>query len=394
MEPISLYSIAAVLTVLGLAAFGGVLFGRRGARRVVLALAGLLLWSTALAGCNQASNVATPPPSPLATPSPVAASPAAQEGATPTPPPSPIDAPAATPTSAGPAAPDLPGRIAFHSDRDGSLDIYVMDANGGNVQRLTDAPGRDFEPAWSPDGATIVFSSDRDDPANAQLYLMDADGSNQRLLMPYTPADFVGARWSPDGEWIAFHSNQETDGVPWFNVYKVRKDGSELTNLTNSVDNSFRPDWSPDGQRIAFMSERDGNRELYVMNADGSNTVRLTDNSGDDNYPRWSPDGSTILFESNRAGANTVLYLMDAPAPDAAGLQEESIRLLSFPGFNSQSASWADSGRMIVFSADRDSARTQNWDVFIMAADAAQIYRLTTEDSLDRFPVWSDAPAQ
>lgn len=86
---------------------------------------------------------------------------------------------------------------------------------------------------------------------------------------------------------------------------------ASLTNLTNSVDNSFRPDWSPDGQRIVFMSERDGNRELYVMNADGSNPVRLTDNVGDDNQPRWSPDGSTILFESNRDGANTVLYLME-----------------------------------------------------------------------------------
>ena len=387
MEPITLYLLAAVLFVLGLAATGGAIFGRRRSPRIVLGLTGLVLWSVALAGCNQAATTATTQPSPLATASPVVAQTETTPLPSPTAPPSPVDTP--DQPADLPPVPGFPGRIAFHSDRDGALDIYSMNADGSDVQRLTDSTGRDFEPDWSPDGSTIVFSSDRDDPTNAQLYLMDADGGNQRPLMPFSPADYLGARWSPDGEWILFHSNLEIDGIPWFNIYKVRKDGSELTNLTGSVDNSFRPDWSPDGQRIVFMSERDGNRELYVMNADGSNPVRLTENSGDDNQPRWSPDGSTILFESNRDGANTVLYLMDAPGADVSGPQEEAIRMLSFPGFNSQSASWADGGKMIVYSSDRDSDRNQNWDVYIMPADASAIYRLTAGETLDRFPVWT-----
>lgn len=392
MEPITLYFIAAVLVVLGLAATGGAIFGRRRSPRIVLGLSGLLLWSFALAGCNQAATAPTTAPSPLATNSPTVVSTAAAPAASPTAPPSPVDAPT-QPAELAPVPP-FPGRIAFHSDRSGDLNIYSMNADGSDVQQLTDAPGRDFEPAWSPDGSTIVFSSDRDDPTNAQLYLMDADGGNQRPLMPFTPADYLGARWSPDGEWILFHSNLEVDGVPWFNVYKVRPDGSDLTDLTHSVDNSFRPDWSPDGQRIVFMSERDGNREIYVMNADGSNPVRLTDNIGDDNQPRWSPDGSTILFESNRDGANTTLYLMDAPDAAVSGPQEASVRLLSFPGFNSESASWADGGKMIVFSADRDSAHNQNWDVYIMPVDASEIHRLTSGDTLDRFPVWTGNASQ
>lgn len=393
MEPITLYLIAALLFVLGLAAAGGAIFGRRRGRRIALGLSGLLLWSVALAGCSQATTTATvtTQPSSIATPSPVVAQTETTPVATATALPSPVDAPS-QPADL-PPVPEFPGRIVFHSDRAGDLEIYSMNADGSDMQRLTESPGRDFEPDWSPDGSTIVFSSDRDDPTNAQLYLMDADGSNQRPLMPFTPADYLGARWSSDGEWILFHSNLEVDGVPWFNIYKVRKDGSELTDLTGSLDNSFRPDWSPDGERIVFMSERDGNRELYVMNADGSNPVRLTDNVGDDNQPRWSPDGNTILFESNRDGANTALYLMDAPPVDVSGPQEQTVRLLSFPGFNSENASWADGGKLIVYSSDRDSERNQNWDVYIMPADASVIYRLTAEKHLDRFPVWSSGGA-
>ena len=286
-------------------------------------------------------------------------------------------------------APPAAGRIAFHSARSGELDIYAMNADGTDLQRLTDSPGRDFEPDWSPDGKTIVFSSDRDDPENAQLYVMNGDGSDPHALMPFIDADFIAPRWSPDGEWILFHSNQAIEGEPRFEIYKVRKDGTDLTNVSNAPGNNFRGDWSPDGQRIVFVSERDGNRELYVMNADGSNQVRLTNSQADDNRPRWSPDGSKILFESNRDGDNTALYLMDAPSLVVAGPQEDKIRLLTFPGFNSQAGVWAVDGEKIVFSADRDSGLIQNWDVYIMDANATNIYRLTTDPELDRFPAWT-----
>ena len=165
MEPITLYFIAAVLVVLGLAATGGAIFGRRRSPRIVLGLSGLLLWSFALAGCNQAATAPTTAPSPLATNAPAVASTEAAPAASPTAPPSPVDAPT-QPAELAPVPP-FPGRIAFHSDRSGDLNIYSMNADGSDVQQLTDAPGRDFEPAWSPDGSTIVFSSDRDDPTNA-----------------------------------------------------------------------------------------------------------------------------------------------------------------------------------------------------------------------------------
>ncbi len=389
MKPLIPYVLAAGLFVLGLAVVGGALFGRKRNQRLLLVAAAAILWGSALLlyGC------VAPPVQPTQTPSsPVADGPTATAVPTSTAPVSPLapsPSPAVTATVGLIQAPPTAGRIVFHSARSGELDIYTMNADGTNLQRLTDSPGRDFEPDWSPDGRTIVFSSDRDDPENAQLYVMNGDGSNQRALMPFIDADFIAPRWSPDGEWVLFHSNQVVDLKPRFEIYKVRKDGTDLINVSNVPGNNFRGDWSPDGQRIVFVSERDGNRELYVMNADGNNQVRLTNSQADDNGPRWSPDGSAILFESNRDGENTALYRMDAPSVVVAGPQEDKIRLLTFPGFNSQAGAWAVDGNKIVFSADRDSGSIQNWEVYIMDANSANIYRLTVDPALDRFPEWT-----
>ncbi|MGH7563341.1 MAG: TolB family protein [Gemmatimonadota bacterium] len=138
-------------------------------------------------------------------------------------------------------------RIVFSSDRDGDLEIYVMNADGSGVEQLTDDPGGDFEPAWSPDGSRIVFASDRgQNPEFTDLYVMNADGSG-------------------------------------------------VTNLTNdppTLDAFDRaPAWSSAGARIAFASDRDGfpNREIYAMNADGTGITRLTDDPAVDSDPAWSP---------------------------------------------------------------------------------------------------------
>ena len=75
---------------------------------------------------------------------------------------------------------DAPAQITFASNRDGNTEIYVMDADGGNQQRLTNNPFKDWDPSWSPDGKRIAFASNRD--GNAEIYVMDADGGNQRNL--------------------------------------------------------------------------------------------------------------------------------------------------------------------------------------------------------------------
>ena len=102
--------------------------------------------------------------------------------------------------------------IAFDSDRDGIGDIYAMDADGGNVRRLTNHRKQDASPSWSPDGRSIAFFSLRDsDPAiegiNPEIYVMDADGDNVRRLTSHNAWDFAPS-WSPDSRFVVFYSNR------------------------------------------------------------------------------------------------------------------------------------------------------------------------------------------
>ncbi len=133
---------------------------------------------------------------------------------------------------------DAQAKIAFVSDRDGhSREIYVMDTDGNNPQRLTDSPEHKWFPSWSPDGEHIVFASERD--GNLEIYLMDADGENPRRLTNHPDRDFSPS-WSPDGKRIAFASNR----VRSFDIFVMDTNGQNLQNLTNMMfGNDTAPTW-------------------------------------------------------------------------------------------------------------------------------------------------------
>jgi len=188
----------------------------------------------------------------------------------------------ATERSVATPQPNLLGRIAFESNRDGNAEIYVMNGDGSRQTRLTNNSGDDSAPAWSPDGSRIAFTSNRD--GNADIYVMNADGSAQTRLTNNLGADWAPI-WSPDGSRIAFESYRDGN----WEIYVMNANGSGQTNLTNNPGADWTPAWSPDGRRIAFACDRDGNWEIYVMNADGSGQTRLTNNSGADGSPAWSP---------------------------------------------------------------------------------------------------------
>ena len=187
-------------------------------------------------------------------------------------------------------------RIVFQSDRDNdrghNIEIYVMAADGSNLQRLTNNLAADEDPAWSPDGKRIVFSSAREGHfmdahknITSEIYVMDADGGNQQRLTENRNNDWDPV-WSPDGQRIAFAADRKGDFVK-FDIYVMDADGGNPQKLTNNRGWDSSPSWSPDGERIAFTSEREGNYDIYVMAADGGNLQNLTNNPHSDSGPAW-----------------------------------------------------------------------------------------------------------
>jgi Tol biopolymer transport system component len=212
------------------------------------------------------------------------------------------------PFSGNPDNPSLFGRFAGNVLTD--ADIYVMDADGAGVVRLTDAPGLDHFAAWSPDGSQIAFASNRDrEPEtgepNFEIYVMDADGSNP-VRLTNAPGRDISPAWSPDGQRIAFSSERD-GGI--CDIYVMDADGSNPVNLTHYPSCDLAPSWSPDGQRIAFCSWR-GGLQIVAMDPDGSNQIQLTHgpNAG---WPTWSPvAGSTHMHFAVAINGGRIIRLV------------------------------------------------------------------------------------
>lgn len=264
-------------------------------------------------------------------------------------------------------------QIAFASSRNGKYDIYVMDTNGEQQLNLTKNPlVNNIQPAWSPDGKKIVFSSTRDG-----IYVMQANGRNLRRLTDHPGGS---PSWSPDGKRIVFSSTQDGNG----DIYVMSTDGNNIHRLTNHPASDSDPAWSPNGREIAFVSGRDGGHHIYMMDADGRNVRRLTWQRGWNNFPAWSPDGKKIAFssvlEAGRPGERPGIFVMDADG--------RNIHMLT-QGWD-QYPIWSPDGKKIAF--DGDIPNSPNRDIYVVDADGKNERNLTHRlNSVESAPDWFDA---
>ncbi|HEY8504894.1 MAG TPA: hypothetical protein VIL46_09950 [Gemmataceae bacterium] len=193
------------------------------------------------------------------------------------------------------AAAEPAGGVAFSSLAPRGWDLYRADLATGEAERLTDHPALDYNARFSPDGKHVAFVSERD--GNMELYVTGADGSSPKRLTDAFALDDHPA-WSPDGKQIAFVSTREPapkPGMAWNALYVMNADGSGVRRVSEPGTACYSPAWSPKGDRIAYAagSGRTGGSDLYVMRPDGSDVRKLADNGG---WPSFSPDGETVYF--------------------------------------------------------------------------------------------------
>lgn len=210
-------------------------------------------------------------------------------------------------------------RRRYAWDFDPFMDIFEADPDGGKMKNLTNSKGYDAEGSYSADGKQIVFCSNRD--GHLQLYIMDANGANVRKLTNTPNCYNGGPFFSPDGKKVIFRSDRkEKDRLQ---LYVINADGTGEKALTNNDKWVYwAPYWYKDSKHIIYTGADHSdekarpNYDLHWMNLETGKTVRITHAPGQDVLPVFSPDYTKVMWTSSRDGRSpTQLYLADFVAP-------------------------------------------------------------------------------
>ena len=278
------------------------------------------------------------------------------------------------------------GQMVFASTRSGIPQLYLVKADGTDLIQLTIMEKGACQPSWSPDGSQLVFISPCLGRADffetiyneSSLYIINADGKGLKQLTPAPGSDFEPA-WSPDGKRIAFTSVR--DGFR--QIYSFDLASSEITLLTNTRDSieSSQAAWSPDGKKIAYMAKRVGAYQIWAMNANGQEAVQLAHSGQEawDYLPAWAPDGKTIFFNQRRPGAFRP-WLMQVDPED---LTQEARRMNFITPI--EDVSFSPDGLWLVYEGMDGEG---NRDIYFMTVTGSGRTRLTNDPKIDFDPAW------
>ncbi|MFN8791180.1 MAG: translocation protein TolB [Bdellovibrionales bacterium] len=276
-------------------------------------------------------------------------------------------------------------RIVVASDKGvaPAREIFVMDWDGANFQKISNHRSIALSPAWSADSRKIAYTAyvkrGRNALRNADLFLFDV-ATEKREAISFRMGLNSGASFAPDNRHIFLTISQGTSP----DIYKIDYNGEIVSKITKGPAGAMNvePAVSRDGRRIAFSSDRAGRTMIYTMNTDGSDVKRITFAGQFNASPAWSPDGKKIAF-AGQTGTNFDVFVMEADGNNMIRLTSAN-RPNGKPA-NNEDPTWSPDGRFVMYTSDR-TGRNQ---IFISTPDGLEERQITKDTNNYFKPKWS-----
>lgn len=281
----------------------------------------------------------------------------------------------------------LTGTLVFQSDLpgpdnpNGRTRIYTIELSTGAVTTLTHGRDhRDENPRWSPDGRRIAFKSNRGG-SGYDIYVMDADGRHVVRVTDHAAHDHDPS-WMPDGQSLVFASERDSRS----DLYRVWLSDRRVERLTHHfVGRAIMPNVSPDGRSVAFAAQTLARLQFWEFQVHvldlATGRTRALDNSGGACWPAWAPDGRTIANVLLATEPSTI-QVRGADGGNARTLAGDPRRWHYYPD-------WSADGRLLAVSVSPEHHEGEDWDLAIVSTDGSRAYqRLTTGPGNDRLPDW------
>ena len=267
-------------------------------------------------------------------------------------------------------------KIVFVSDRNGNEEIYIMDADGENQKRLTSNVTKDYSPQLSRNGKKIAYVSEMGN--GVQVNIMDSDGGNV-VKPPVDSGNMNNPHWCPQSEQVSFITDREGQ----IDVYVINSDGTDMLKVTDDNLEEDLGNWSPNAEWVVYAISQGEDKGVYMRNPRGVDVIQLTQTQ--DSGPVWAPVGTLIAYFSeitvkNNDGeekVDTEMRIVDAETLEVTSLVAQ---------VHAESGiSWSPDGKKISYVADVNG----NKEVFVMEDDGSNQIQLTRNHLDDISPVWS-----
>jgi TolB protein len=283
-----------------------------------------------------------------------------------------------------------------------------------NIKQLTFG-GENAEAYFSSDGKQLIFQSTRDGHGCDQIYSMNIDGSNVKMISN-GDGRTTCSYFFPGGKRVLYSSTYLTDkqcpprpdfskGYVWavypsFDIFTANPDGSDLKQLTNTRGYDAETTITLDGKKLVFTSMRSGDLDIYSMDANGMNVRRLTYELGYDGGPFWSYDGKQIVYRANHPKTDkekadyTELLKQNLIRPttleiwvmNADGSHKRQVTSNGKANFGPY---FFPDGKRVIFASNMDDPRGRNFDLYKINTDGTGLERITFNDTFDGFPMFS-----